>query len=510
MASRNGLFGRVMDKRVFKQVADFCSKRVRTKNNLQQQRSQRGMLDKKCEPDPEHSYTSSDLPPTSASSHSVIIEESNDDNSDTSMLEVYRPTNSMEHRHDVLSSDSGLPRWNPGRSINNAELIGPMPDQAENSVAMRMNMSKPPLGSRYPEVVTYVDRHGEERTAIAMTKTMVWQLNTVFRCEKRIALYRKKLEDTDDNQMRAEKIIEDIHKQLQKESDAPSFDRQHVLEELNTVKEMILVLEVERDYLVSRIENAKEEMGFPQRQFFRDWEELLDDNNLLEPEPPESTADSAVSERIRPKYEQRRHRMPTSSEAARNAITGAQDAALEDKHEKAVRLHDAHDKLDLWNDYYGAEYQKYCVCVEEGKMTPARTMFDNVLLQENQEVIKELIQAENEFEEARKLAKKLEVGHNEFDQESEFLDYLDDGYRESMEAAIVGHVDRDSIVKWMEEKDHRTFSPIECDTWESKTIDLSDSVSLVAEGRERKRIDRWRSACELLEVPTAMEEESEQ
>lgn len=31
--------------------------------------------------------------------------------------------------------------------------------------------------------------------------------------------------------------------------------------------------------------------------------------------------------------------------------------------------------------------------------------------------------------------------------------------------------------------------------WEAEEVGISDSVSLVAEGRERARIDRWRKAC---------------
>ena len=33
------------------------------------------------------------------------------------------------------------------------------------------------------------------------------------------------------------------------------------------------------------------------------------------------------------------------------------------------------------------------------------------------------------------------------------------------------------------------------DEWEASDIEISDSVSLVAEGAERKKIDNWRRVC---------------
>jgi len=86
------------------------------------------------------------------------------------------------------------------------------------------------------------------------------------------------------------------------------------------------------------------------------------------------------------------------------------------------------------------------------------------------------------------------------DQQSGFVDYPDDGYRESMEAAMVAHVDHDSIQKWMQGEDDSRNHSTECDQWDSRSVDLCDSVSVVAQGRDRKRIDRWRSACDMVEV----------
>jgi len=61
---------------------------------------------------------------------------------------------------------------------------------------------------------------------------------------------------------------------------------------------------------------------------------------------------------------------------------------------------------------------------------------------------------------------------------------------------MVNHVDREWIRRWMtDEADTPAGS---CDDWDAKAIDMCDSISVVVEGKQRKRLDRWRAACELL------------
>lgn len=39
------------------------------------------------------------------------------------------------------------------------------------------------------------------------------------------------------------------------------------------------------------------------------------------------------------------------------------------------------------------------------------------------------------------------------------------------------------------------YAQLEADEWDAEEVGISDSVSLVAEGRQRSRIDRWQDAC---------------
>lgn len=38
---------------------------------------------------------------------------------------------------------------------------------------------------------------------------------------------------------------------------------------------------------------------------------------------------------------------------------------------------------------------------------------------------------------------------------------------------------------------------VESDDWDARPVELSDSISMVAEGRDRVRIDRWYTTCGL-------------
>jgi hypothetical protein len=69
-----------------------------------------------------------------------------------------------------------------------------------------------------------------------------------------------------------------------------------------------------------------------------------------------------------------------------------------------------------------------------------------------------------------------------------------------LENEWVAHVDRGRIERWMASEDEKP-EDFECDEWDSKTVDISNSVSAVADSpKSRRRIDHWRSICERLDV----------
>lgn len=150
------------------------------------------------------------------------------------------------------------------------------------------------------------------------------------------------------------------------------------------------------------------------------------------------------------------------------------------------------------NDY-DRELEQFLFALSNGTTGCTRSLFDRYAFVDGQELTRALIEAEADHESAMKRAKALGVLENGYDQESNFVSDISDGYYESFEAEMKAAVDKTSIRSWTdkivcsqpEELEERQ----EADDWDAKSIDISDSISLVDHTRNRKRIDRWRDIC---------------
>ncbi|PMD55686.1 uncharacterized protein K444DRAFT_595636 [Hyaloscypha bicolor E] len=164
-----------------------------------------------------------------------------------------------------------------------------------------------------------------------------------------------------------------------------------------------------------------------------------------------------------------------------------------------MALQEAQRKLDDWDAYYDDMHQGWQEMVASGQISSSKSEFDVDLLREAQEAAGDLIRAENDLSEAKHHAKTFGIFLETPDQDSRFADYADDGYAESLEAAWISHVDKGWIQNWMSDNEGESGGFNKCDDWDARTVDISDSVSVIANGKERSRIDRWRSICESLQ-----------
>lgn len=138
--------------------------------------------------------------------------------------------------------------------------------------------------------------------------------------------------------------------------------------------------------------------------------------------------------------------------------------------------------------------------------TASRTELDLFHVERGRKLVRILEEAEQAWEQARARAKALGVLLNHAGQESDFVDDEDDGYRLSQDPdGKVSRLDHGTIEAWVEgvvEKesgDGGDESMPDVEQCGANPIGLSDSLSVVAEGRRRLRIDRWRSICEAIE-----------
>ncbi|KAI7184737.1 hypothetical protein KC363_g7552 [Hortaea werneckii] len=134
-----------------------------------------------------------------------------------------------------------------------------------------------------------------------------------------------------------------------------------------------------------------------------------------------------------------------------------------------------------------------------GEKVESDLAFDHRQIQKTRELARRLTEAEDLVEAAKTNAVAMGVQIPSSGIESGFVDDVDDGYRISSEVREAASVDKDSIARWMTEipeEDFGGLTDVDLDDWDCRSVAISESGSMVAEGSDRRRIDKWRSMCE--------------
>lgn len=155
-------------------------------------------------------------------------------------------------------------------------------------------------------------------------------------------------------------------------------------------------------------------------------------------------------------------------------------------------LQDRFDTEREWQDQKIVEYRQM---QQQGLVDFPESELDLLHVQQRAETTRALIEAEEAFEQARAKARTLGLLQNEPDQESGFIDGTDDASSVCQDlAAHVSGLNATSVQAWAsrvaEARDEDWVEP-DVDEWDSRSVSMSDSVSVVANGKWRKRIDRW-------------------
>ncbi|KAF7951875.1 hypothetical protein EAE96_007172 [Botrytis aclada] len=353
-----------------------------------------------------------------------------------------------------------------------------------------------PLTARYPEIFTYMGRNGVPNSALALTKDMVRNLNGIFYLEGQVNDHTRVLSRLDNKYECVEMTLKELNQLLPSSCTTVQSDRNAKLEELKYLSNVSLPIREQRLELQEAAEREQEELSEQRIILFNMLRDVLRDQNLLDIRGKISRPNQFYrmpTTQLVPLY--KTPRISTHSEEARERIEREQRETVDHMKDMGYRLETMHQRLDNWKHHYEEEYAEYARAVKNGTMEPARSFFDLTLLQEHQGAIEGVIEAENDYEKARGRVRVLDVVLSDIYQSSGFANCPDDGYRISMEEAMVDDVDREWILDWMENNDKSVEFETGEDEWEAKSIGLDDSVSVVAKVRERKRIDRWGEMC---------------
>jgi hypothetical protein len=193
---------------------------------------------------------------------------------------------------------------------------------------------------------------------------------------------------------------------------------------------------------------------------------------------------------------------PSEEEQARQEVINELWAAKE-------TLDLARRDFEEREDIRAREFQANQTAADRGEPTTDATPddFDVRWVVRYGELTRDLINAEAAYADIKRTAFEAGVPLPFEDNETvcEAMDEDDGvGYTISKEQELVASVPSPTVRRWLDKVPEgvEVGSPSfgdggrsEADEWEAEEVGISDSVSLVAEGRERARIDRWRKAC---------------
>jgi hypothetical protein len=392
-----------------------------------------------------------------------------------------------------LSQDSPRPKTQPAPIQRRLPDTGSFKPDNFVQLARPHRLEQFPLTAECSDVVVYKSSSGLNSTAIALTKSAVEEWSIILRCEKTI----------EENSFHFRMITDEIARV------------EALLDELYEGDPQINAMLLERSELITKqkafaekINSAEQNMALPKMQLHRDWRLTLEEIGALDltkdeeedtrPSQPmamlQNTNSDTQSEQIR--TSRPRTPEPTPSEIAR-------EYCEKELKRRTFILQDRRRKLDNWGFYLEQEYISYLKAMETGACHVTQTEFDVMMLQENMDATRDLIDAEADHKEALDFARDLGIFAGS-DQGSDFVDYADDGYRLSWEQENIAQVDEAGIKKWMDSHPHTPAETSDAnsdsemhdaDKWDVRSVGVSEAQSTVACGKERKRIDRWRAIC---------------
>ncbi|PVH75159.1 hypothetical protein DL98DRAFT_602374 [Cadophora sp. DSE1049] len=360
--------------------------------------------------------------------------------------------------------------------------------------------NRPPLTSRYLKIFTFQGQFGEVETGLALTKNLIWQLNAVYRSGNKANEYAEAISNVDGKLAEWGSLVSELQELI--ENTVNDHDHSSILQSLQEAEEMVVLNEQKRLQLVERFQYWTDEKELPLRQMLQNVHVVLESNNLLDEVPGDSEVMFQDSENDQLEESAAvSFPSPSPGEIDQLKLEAERQKAWDDLQDRRLRLQEAQARLENWNGYCEAEYDKFLQLRSEGVIGATKTEFDVKMVRQGQAATRACIKAENELGQAIDYARMLKLNFEEYDQESGFVSQIEDGHIESMDPAKVHTVDQERIERWMS-GDNEALEPSgEVDVWVCKPIGIYDSVSIVgsqvATGKQRKRIDRWRSICGL-------------
>ena len=169
-----------------------------------------------------------------------------------------------------------------------------------------------------------------------------------------------------------------------------------------------------------------------------------------------------------------------------------------------IALDGVQDKFDNQKQNYQdqlAKYQKKC---ENGATSMNRSAFDRRSIQYGQQLTRALIDAEEDFEQARERAYCLGAIPSDYGRENYGAEY-EESWPENNIADYNASCDWGHIHAWMDDIPNSAGEAdnelVEIDQWGAEEVEINDSISMIDCEDYRQEIDRYQRQCARHEDP---------
>ena len=169
--------------------------------------------------------------------------------------------------------------------------------------------------------------------------------------------------------------------------------------------------------------------------------------------------------------------------------------AIEEKSNKIAEYR--HD-LDTFPEIYAKNLNEFNDDVRNGTQEESMETFDQWHFNLKAEITRTLTKAEDELREFKMQAREAGVEPT-YDEESIFQSHPNDGYAESLEMDMIRAAPAAKIDAWLDDISGEAYDttvanslpPLECDEWDSRTVEIGDSISCVGCESQNRKIQRW-------------------
>lgn len=180
-------------------------------------------------------------------------------------------------------------------------------------------------------------------------------------------------------------------------------------------------------------------------------------------------------------------------------------AAYNEFTELSQYLDTVQEKFDSQGDLYRENLAEYQEMAAAGTTNMSRSDFDRRKVRYGQQLTRALIDAEEDFEEARERAQDLGAIASDYGQEFYYGAEYEESWPENKITDYNASCDWGFIEDWMDNIPDSTsqadVESVEIDEWDAKEVDVNDSISMIDREDYRQEIDRYRRICAHLEDP---------